>query len=218
MVNKVMENDLRRWVRLVEAGGYAKQLMMENHWGATPAGRFLDHYLAWEKPHRLEKKGFIVDLQKEADDLVYLDMLWVPQKYRGQRWGNAIMHAICAAADQADIRLRCEPAWQDEQVEPEFNLRSFYDKFGFEFADRAYIRAPQSGNIKPVTPLRKTRAVPRPKTVKPKPPSVSQQREELLQLAIQRHPDRPSLAIQQQIDQLDEDQLASMLDRYRGYQ
>ncbi len=127
-----------------------QELFEANHWGNGRQAKFLDLYNAWEAVNQIEEKGIIVDIEKEENDVVYLDMLWVPQEIRYKGWGKKIMNALCDFADKTGITLRCEPLWQDDEDDSEFPLTSFYKAFGFEYYERyykngagAFLRKPQ---------------------------------------------------------------------------
>lgn len=119
------------------------RLMETNHWGDTPAGQFLDLFNQWERSNGINNLGIEIEMGRDSDDQVYLDNLWVPSAIRYKGWGGKVMKAMCHAADQIGVKLRCQPLWQDDEEEPQLNLWRFYTQFGFEQQGHEFIRDPE---------------------------------------------------------------------------
>lgn len=118
MVNKGMENDLRRWMRLVESEAHAQMLIDQISQMALVA------------------KVVLVQID---DTTVELRSMYASQ--RGQGAGSVALRAITSLADQLGVTLECLPrsavdhGWDHDEdftdAPDQRQLEAWYGRYGF---------------------------------------------------------------------------------------
>src|SRR5206468_11691442 len=62
---------------------------------------------------------------------IHIEDIFVPNELRGKGVGALIIRKVIELADQLHVLVSLQPAWTDEEVEPEFSIYNWYEHFGF---------------------------------------------------------------------------------------
>lgn len=106
--------------------------IVENHWGPSPSGKFLDLYTTWEDSQP-DQDNIHTEFEKWGEDEVYIDLIQIADHVRGTGLARRVMEAIISCAHEAKVLLTLTPVWQDDETDDNRSpLSNWYHGFGFE--------------------------------------------------------------------------------------